>query len=137
MKRLFIGATMCLVAGLSANSAEAANLSCSGSHLGYQFGLTAKTQGSRVVGPVVVNISQGGRAVKRSSLNATSSNIVPGQSLQLAASGADGSGQLEARYSGGSYSGTLVAATSRGTFNVVVGCALSGTGFEANEAIEF
>ena len=128
MRAFLIGATVLLSGLFSAQAAQAANLTCSGSHLGYQFGLTAKTQGSRVVGAVVIDVSQGGRAVKRSTFSVSSSSIVPQQSVQLAASGPDGSGNLNANYSGGNYSGTLVAATSRGTFNVPVGCALSGAG---------
>jgi hypothetical protein len=127
MKALLISATLLVSGLLTAQAAEAGSISCSGSHLGYQFGLSAQTRNSRVVGNVYVDVSQDGKLVKRTTLQPTSSNIEPQRVLELNATGAEGRGSLQASYQGSDYRGTLVAGTKYGTFNVAVVCRLSGS----------
>ncbi len=123
---------------LVGGAAEAAQIACSGSALGYTFNLRARSSGSRVVGRVNVTVTQGTRTVKQDSLTPTASSIQPRRSLQFTARSAGGGGSVNATYDAGSglYYGTLSASGPQGSVNTSVTCRLSGlTDMEAEEAI--
>ena len=128
-----VKASIVLAALWAAPLAQAGSIACAGNHLGYQFGVSTRTQGDRVVGNVNVAISQGGRAVKRSTLSPTASEIREDQYIRFSATGPDGSGTLNANYAGGGYSGVLVAKTNWGTFNVNVNCRLSASTLDEDQ----
>ena len=113
---------------LACGAAEAAQIACSGSTLGYTFNLRARSSGQRVVGRVNVTVTQGGRTVQRDSLTPTSSSIQPRRALSFAARSASGSGSVNAAYDAGSglYYGSLSASGPQGSVTTSVTCRLSG-----------
>ncbi len=131
MKATLLGLALFMAGG----AAEAAQLKCAGNYLFYNFNISGRTSGARVIGKINVLISQGGRTVNNSQMDVTSSNVRPGQSIQFAASSADGAGALEATYNAGQgvYSGILNAQSPRGNVRVPVNCTLQGA-FDADEA---
>jgi hypothetical protein len=122
MKSLF--ATIALA--FSPLAAHAANIACDGSYFGYNFHITARSQGTHINSKIKVVVTSSGDVVKSMTMTPTSSQILENQSLAATGTGDDATGELNASYSGGnSYKGTLDAHTSSGSASVGVTCSLS------------
>lgn len=123
MKKIFGFVSAFLVCG----AAHAGKISCNGSYFGYNFAVNANTQGTRIVGRIQLDVSNG-QERHRGNMRATSSDIRAGRYLRFSGGDSRGSGSLSANYSSdGRYHGTLHAQSPQGTATVPVVCTLRGS----------
>lgn len=108
---------------LLSGAAQASQLTCTGSIMGYNLLLRAKMAGARFTSRANVVISKDTEVLKKLNMRVTSSRFVTGQSLHFTAQDANGKIILNTNYAGrGIYSGNVDASGEQGNITIATNC---------------
>jgi hypothetical protein len=105
-------------------AAQASTFNCAGTLETYNFSLTGTVKGNKAVGSAVINVTDGGKPLRRAAMPIASSLFTPSQALQINATDGKSKIVVDARFQNGSYVGPMDITSDEGNINLAVTCSV-------------
>jgi hypothetical protein len=103
-------------------AAQASTFRCAGLLETYNFSLTGTIKGNKAVGSAVINVTEGGKPLRRAAMPIASSLFTPNQALQIESTDGKAKIVVNAQFQNGAYAGPMDITSQEGNISLGVTC---------------